>query len=97
LGETSETGWVQRRQEEWKASEETWEDYFHGWAHQHGLHSARRILRDLDRRFERLSCSRGPYYFSELLDTTEEDELTAINAGRIKAGRVTYVGRATDE
>jgi hypothetical protein len=38
-------------------------------------------------------CDRGPYLFVELDDTSEPDELAAINAGRIRALRIDYVGR----
>src|SRR5262249_7935692 len=61
--------WLEHRRDEWTASGQTWERYVHGWAERHGLHSTRRVLRDLDQRFERLRCDRGPYFFSELSRT----------------------------
>ena len=96
LGGSCGDSWLQRRHDEWMASGRTWEDYFRAWANRHRLHGARRILRDLDRVFERLSCSRGPYFFSELFETAEADELEAINRGRIQAARIDYVGRPAD-
>jgi SAM-dependent methyltransferase len=88
--------WLHRRRDEWTASQRTWEDYLRGWAHLHGLHSARRLLGDLDRKFERISCARGPYFFPELFQTGEQDELEAINEGLIRAVRIDYVGRTID-
>jgi SAM-dependent methyltransferase len=86
--------WLHHRREEWAASGQTWEDYLRGWAHQHGLHSARRLLSELDQRFTRLTYERGPFFFPELCNTSETDELRAISAGRIRAARIDYVGRA---
>jgi SAM-dependent methyltransferase len=88
--------WLHRRRAEWTASQRAWEDYLRDWAHQHGLHSARRLLGDLDRHFQRTSCTRGPYFFPELFQTGEADELGAINAGQIRAARIDYVGRLAD-
>ena len=96
LGGSGGDSWLARRYDDWMASGRTWEDYFPAWAHQHGLHGARRILRDLDGRFQRISCTRGPYFFSELFETSEADELEAINAGRIQPARIDYVGRPAD-
>jgi SAM-dependent methyltransferase len=92
--EPSETqSWLHRRHDDWTASGRAWEHYFRGWADQHGLHSARRVLLDLNRHFQRLTCDRAPYFFPELFETSEADELEAINAGEIRAGRIDYVGR----
>ena len=35
----------------------------------------------------------GPYFFPELAETSEEDELEAIRAGQIRATRVDYAGK----
>jgi len=93
LGSPEQESWLHHRRDEWASSGRTWDDYFRSWADKHGLHGARRLLRDLDQRFERVICRGGPYFFSELSDTSESDELDAINAGRIRAGRIDYVGR----
>ena len=90
---SAEGGWLQRRREEWGASGQAWEDYLHGWAAGEGLHSGQRLLRELDERFQRLICDRGPYFFPDLAETSDADELEAINAGRIQATRIDYVGR----
>jgi SAM-dependent methyltransferase len=85
--------WIQHRHDGWAASGQGWDEYLRGWAGHHGLHSARRLLRELDERFERVSCERGAYFFPELSGTSEADELDAIDAGQIRAARVDYVGR----
>jgi SAM-dependent methyltransferase len=85
--------WLHHRRDEWKASGQAWEEYLRSWAGHHGLHRAARLLADLDQRFERLRCDRGAYFFSELSAASEADELEAIEAGRIRAARIDYVGR----
>jgi hypothetical protein len=57
------------------------------------LHSAPRLVRRLDERFRRVTCERGAYFFTELAQTSEADELEAIEAGEIRATRIDYVGR----
>ena len=42
--------------------------------------------------FERRYLARGPYFFPDLAGTSEEDEQAAIDAGRIRATRIDYVG-----
>lgn len=85
--------WLTRHRDGWGASGRAWEEYLQGWAVHHGLHSATRLITGLDERFERLSCTRGPYLFSELMDTSQEDEVSAIEGGEIRALRVDYVGQ----
>jgi SAM-dependent methyltransferase len=86
-------GWLHRGYEHWQASGLPWDTYLRDWATGHGLHSARSLVRELDARFERVSCERGAYLFPELVRTTESDELDAIAAGEIRALRIDYVGR----
>jgi SAM-dependent methyltransferase len=86
-------GWLERRRDEWAASAQTWEDYLRGWTSEHGVHSSRKLLRGLDERFQRLLCRRGPYCFADLSDTSDADELDAIDAGQIRPTRIDYVGR----
>jgi SAM-dependent methyltransferase len=86
-------GWIQRRHEGWEASGQPWQSYLHAWASEHGIHSAHRLLSELDERFERASCDRGPFFFADLDGTSEADELEAISSGAIAPGRVDYVGR----
>lgn len=88
-------GWLHGARERWLASGLPWDTYLRGWATGHGLHGAGSLVGELDKRFERLLCERGAYLFPELADTTEADELQAIDAGAIRALRVDYVGRLT--
>jgi SAM-dependent methyltransferase len=85
--------WLHHRRDDWRDSREAWEHYLRGWADHHGLHGAQQLLAELDRRFDRVLCSRGPYFFPELSDTSEAEEIEAINSGRIRAVRIDYVGR----
>ncbi len=86
-------GWLHGARERWLASGLPWYDYLTGWAGEHGLHAAPALVGELDRRFERVRCDRGPYCFSDLPGTTEAEELRAIEAGEIRALRIDYVGR----
>ncbi len=86
-------GWLPGTRERWRASGLAWDDALRRWAVGHGLHSAQALVRRLDERFERVRCERGAYLFPELAETTEADELQAIDAGLIRALRVDYVGR----
>jgi SAM-dependent methyltransferase len=93
LGPEGSDGWLKHRREEWVDSGLPWERYLRGWAARHGLHSGAAILEELGRRFESVHAARGPYFFPDLSDTTEADELQAINEGRISPTRIDYVGR----
>jgi hypothetical protein len=62
------------------------------WAADEGLHSGEQILSKADARFQRLSCTYGPYFFSDLDDTSESDEQTAIDTGQIEATGIRYIG-----
>jgi SAM-dependent methyltransferase len=85
--------WLHHRRDGWRASGQGWEQYLRSWAGDHGLHGARGLLDALDQRFDRVQCERAPYFFAELDGATEAEELDAINAGRIRALRIDYVGR----
>ena len=93
LGPPDDRSWLRNRRDAWQASGEPWDQCLRGWATEHGLHSARRLLLELDERFAGLSCGRGAYYFRDLAATSEADEAEAIRAEQIQAGRVDYVGR----
>ena len=93
LEEPAADGWLRRHRDEWDASKQDWNDYLRGWATQHGIHSGARLLDELDRRFRCVMCERGPYFFPDLAQTVEADELGAIRAGEIQATRIDYVGR----
>ena len=85
--------WLSRRHEGWNASGQPWERYFRSWAGEHGIHSAGALLRELDERFQRVACERGPFFFADLTDTSEADESEAIRSGAIRAVRIDYLGR----
>ncbi len=90
----SEPGWLHVHQAAWIGSGLPWDNYLHAWATEHGLHTAEQMLRELDARFDRVSCSLGSYFFAELADTTEADEQQAIDSKQIAANGIRYVGRS---
>jgi SAM-dependent methyltransferase len=87
-----EGGWLRELRDEWRSSSLDWTDYFAGWLEREGLHSGEQLIRVLDERLERRTLAEGPYYFADLADVTEAEEATAIEAGRIRANRIDYVG-----
>jgi SAM-dependent methyltransferase len=92
LGAPDRTGWLQRHRSGWIDSAQPWDRYLRTWATEHGIHTAQALLQELDRRLQRHVCRRGPYFFADLAETSEQDELDAIVAGQIQATRVDYVG-----
>lgn len=86
-------GWLQRHRDRWDPSSQAWDQYLRDWTDEHGVHSVRQLLTDLDRRFDRVVCERGPYCFQDLATIGDADELDAIAAGRIQPTRIDYVGR----
>ncbi len=79
----SEPAWLHRRREDWAAAGQPWDACCQAWATHEGLHTGRAITRALDARFDRRLWTYGPYFFADLLDTTEADEQAAIDAGQI--------------
>jgi hypothetical protein len=61
-------------------------------AEREGLHPSELLLRLMDERFERRLLTHGPVFFPDLVDTTEADEQTAIDAALIRPTRIEYVG-----
>jgi hypothetical protein len=47
----------------------------------------------LDAPFDSQSVAYGPYFFPDLADTSEADDLAAIGSGLIQAARTKYAGR----
>jgi SAM-dependent methyltransferase len=86
----AEPSWLHRRREDWLATGQPWDEVCRSWAAQEGLHTGQAITRALDARFDRRLHAWGPYFFSDLLDTTEADEQAAIDAGRIHATGIHY-------
>jgi len=97
LGPDEETGWLHRRRDEWMASGQPWSVSLRDWAQKEQLHPAETLLRLLDRRFDREHLAQGPYFFPDLVETTEEDERAAIESGQIRATRVDYVGKVSHQ
>jgi SAM-dependent methyltransferase len=87
-----EAGWLNRRRSEWLASGRDWPSYLRSWAEEEGLHRGEALVRLLEERFERRLLMPGPYFFADLAGTTEADEQAAIDAGRIRASRIDFVG-----
>ena len=94
LAADGEAGWLNRRREEWLASDQEWPIFLRAWADGHGLHSGETVVRLLDERLERRHLGRAPYFFPNLADTTEAEEQAAIDAGRIRPMRIDYAGAA---
>lgn len=86
-------GWLYHQRQHWLDSQQPWEQYMRSWATREHIHSASVLLAELDRRFDRVSSRRGPYFFGDLAGTTEADERRAIGDGRIRPTRIDYVGR----
>ena len=64
-----------------------------GWAGEERLHSSGRMREEIGRRFTQRSFSWWPYLYPDLDDDTSEvDELAAIEAGEINATSFCYVG-----
>lgn len=85
-----EPGWLHRHRDEWEASDRPWDAYCQAWTQQEGLHGSQDILRELDSRFDRRVCTYGPYFFSDLADTTMADEQAAIEAKQVRATGIQY-------
>jgi SAM-dependent methyltransferase len=87
-----ESGWLHHRRDGWCAAGQPWNAYLRDWAHEEHIHPAETLVRLLDERFERSHFANGPYFFPDLAETTEADELRAIRAGLIRATRIDYAG-----
>ncbi len=81
------------RRAEWRESGQPWADYLRSWAQAEGLHSGQDILAALGARFDSEPVTYGPYFFADLVGTSEADEQAAIDAGLIQANRIQYAGR----
>jgi SAM-dependent methyltransferase len=93
---SSEPGWLDKRQVEWRNSDRPWDVYLRSWANAEGMHGGQEILDQLDARFDAQPAAYGPYFFPELAGTSEADEQAAIDSGEIQANRIQYVGRRLD-
>jgi SAM-dependent methyltransferase len=93
LGPEGDDDWLHRHRDAWADSGASWDEYLRGWAQEHRIHPARELLGMLDARFRLDPPVRGPYFFADLPETSEDDETTSIRAGEIRATRVEVVGR----
>lgn len=93
LERDGEHDWLRHHRDRWVASGLPWSDYLANWAREERIHPAAELLRLLDERFHREHLALGPYFFADLAETSEKDEVAAIAAGELRAGRVDFVGR----
>jgi SAM-dependent methyltransferase len=93
LDPASEPAWLHQRQADWAATGQPWDTCCRAWATQEALHTGQGIMQALDARFDRRLWAYGPYFFADLLDTTQEDEEAAIDAGKIQPTGIRYAGR----
>jgi SAM-dependent methyltransferase len=89
-----EDGWLHHHRAAWAASGRPWSAYLRGWAEEHGIHAAGRLLDLLGERFRLGRPAYRPYFFADLAETAEADEQAAIDAGEIRATRLQVVGQA---
>ena len=85
--------WLWHRRAEWLESGQPWDAFLLSWAQAEGLHAWPDILDKLDARFDCAQTSYRPYFFADLVNTSEGDEQAAIDSGLIQANRVQYQGR----
>ena len=88
-----EDGWLHHPRDAWASSGRPWSAYLRGWAEEHGIHAAGRLLDLLGERFRLGRPAYGPYFFADLAETEEADEQAAIDAGAIRSTRVQVVGQ----
>jgi SAM-dependent methyltransferase len=87
-----EHSWLLARRDEHAASGQSWDAYCRRWVEQEGLHTGEEIVRGLDARFDRRSCTNGPYFFADLDGVSQADEQAAIDSGQIQATGIRYAG-----
>jgi SAM-dependent methyltransferase len=88
-----DAGWLHRHRDNWIASGQSWEAYLGTWAANEGLHTGAEVIRVLRTRFDTQLLADGPYLFADLEGVAPADEQAAVDAGRIRAVGITYVGR----
>ena len=92
--EDSPAWWIAGHRESWRESGGSWEEYFQGWAGEHGLLTGAAMLRALEGSdFETVLLERDAYFHTALAGVTAEEERAAIEAGAIRANGLRYVGR----
>jgi SAM-dependent methyltransferase len=91
LSDADEPGWLHGHRDGWLASDQPWHAYLGAWAQREQLHSGQAITQALQRRFDTSTFTLAPYFFPDLHDTGEADELSAANCGTIQATGIRYV------
>jgi rhodanese-related sulfurtransferase/SAM-dependent methyltransferase len=86
-------GWLRRHRDDWSASGQPWDSYLAGWAEHESLHRGEAIVQALQARFDTRLLATGPYFYADLVGTTENDERAAIDAGQIRPTSIRYVGQ----
>ncbi len=84
--------WLHHLADQWRASGNPWDTHVEGWLKEGGLHPGDTIFGLLQERFDTLLLRDGPYFFTDL-EATREDELAAIRAGEIQPACLQFVGR----
>jgi SAM-dependent methyltransferase len=84
--------WLTRHYDDWSASGLAWAEYWSQWSEAEGMHSGSAIVAGLHARFDCLKLMHGPYFFSGLGRTSDEEQ-AAIDAGAIQPNGIRYVGR----
>jgi SAM-dependent methyltransferase len=87
----ADENWLHRRRDEWSASGLAWDAFLEEWTTKEGIHRGGTLVGFLDERFERRHLASGPYFFADLA-CTEAEEQAAIDASRIEATRIDWVG-----
>lgn len=93
LAVDNDDDWLHHLLGEWPESGQPWAERCRAWAGAERMHTGARVLDGLAARFDTVDLSYGPYFFSDLADTTEAEEQAAIDSGRIAATRIQYQGR----
>ncbi len=92
--DSGEPSWLHELGTRWRDSGLPWDTCCTSWAAAERLHTGQDIVQALGRRFEATRpVGYGPYFFSDLAGTTEQDEQEAIDRGQIQPGRIQYTGR----
>jgi len=91
-GGVASPGWLHDHRRQWSESGRPWDEYLSTWARGHGLHPGAAMLSALDTRFRRTSLDDVAYFFSELPETTAEEEARAVVAGQLRPSAFRYVG-----
>jgi SAM-dependent methyltransferase len=88
-----EQTWLHEHRESWHSSGQSWSAHIEAHLREEPMHPGRDIVAGLQARFDTLSITEGPYFFTSLDAMTSDHEQAAIDAGQIQATGIRYVGR----